>query len=91
MSDDLFLLNKVIGRKKYSIYVLAFLIEFIILETIGTFITFTFEKTDYNLLIAAFMSFQIPLIVFINTMLFILSYIRLVIYFAKVTYYCDNI
>ncbi|GAA0778564.1 DUF805 domain-containing protein [Clostridium subterminale] len=76
MSDDLFLLNKVIGRKKYSIYVLAFLIGFIILETIGTFITFTFEKTDYNLLIAASMSFQITLMVFINTMLFILSYKR---------------
>lgn len=76
MSDDLFLLNKGIGRKKYSIYVLAFLIGFIILEIIGTFITFKLEKTDNGLLIAASMSFQITLIVFINIMLFILSYKR---------------
>lgn len=76
MSDDLFLLNKGIGRKKYTIYVLAFVISFIILEGIGAFITFKFEKTDYNLLIAASMSFQITLMVFINVVLFILSYKR---------------
>lgn len=76
MSDDLFLLNKGIGRKKYSIYILAFLIGFIILEIIGTFITFKLGKTDNGLLIAASMSFQITLIVFINIMLFILSYKR---------------
>ncbi len=76
MSDDLFLLNKGIGRKKYSIYILAFLIGFIILEIIGTFITFKLGKTDNGLLIAASMSFQITMIVFINIMLFILSYKR---------------
>lgn len=76
MSDDLFLLNKGIGRKKYSIYILAFLIGFVILEIIGTFITFKLGKTDNGLLIAASMSFQITLIVFINIMLFILSYKR---------------
>jgi uncharacterized membrane protein YhaH (DUF805 family) len=76
MSDDLFLLNKGIGRKKYTIYVLAFVISFIILEGIGAFITFKFEKTGYDLLIAASMSFQITLMVFINVMLFILSYKR---------------
>lgn len=76
MSDDLFLLNKGIGRKKYTIYVLAFVISFIILESIGAFITFKFEKTGYDLMIAASMSFQITLMVFINVMLFILSYKR---------------
>jgi len=76
MSDDLFLLNKGIGRKKYTIYVLAFVISFIILEGIGAFITFKFEKIGYDLLIAASMSFQITLMVFINVMLFILSYKR---------------
>jgi uncharacterized membrane protein YhaH (DUF805 family) len=76
MSDDLFLLNKGIGRKKYTIYVLAFVISFIILEGIGAFITFKFEKTGYDLLIAASISFQITLMVFINVMLFILSYKR---------------
>ncbi len=76
MSDDLFLLNKNLGRKKYILYVLAFLLGFIILESIGIFLTSKFEKTHYDLLIAASMSFQITLMVFFNLMLFILSYKR---------------
>lgn len=78
MSNDLFLLNKNLGRKKYIIYVSAFLLGFIILEAIGVFLTFKLEKTNYDLLISASMSFQITLMVFINLMLFILSYKRFV-------------
>jgi len=76
MSDDLFLLNKRISRKKYMTYVLSFIIGFALLELIGAYLTLQSEKINYELITASLLSFQITLVVFVNIMLFILSYKR---------------
>lgn len=73
MSDDLFLYNKPISRKMYIVYVSILIVGFIILELLGTFITAKYDKTNFYVLMACLLSFQVTLIVFLNIMLFILS------------------
>ncbi len=77
MRDDLFLYNKPISRKMYIIYVSILIVGFTILELLGTFITVKYDKTNFYVLMACLLSFQVTLIVFLNIMLFILSCKRL--------------
>ncbi|MEG0133054.1 MAG: DUF805 domain-containing protein [Clostridium sp.] len=76
MSDNLFLLNKKIGRKKYIIYVMTFIIGIILLRLLVSHLAVQAEKTGYELLIASLMSLQITLKVFLNIILVMLSYKR---------------